>query len=56
MTRKHYIQLAASLAACRPTDPTALITWRACREAIMSALHTDNPSFDRQRFITATEV
>lgn len=57
MTRKDYVALAAGLASVRPvdTDGTPYETWQDCRSAVAQVLHADNPRFDWQRFIIATE-
>jgi phytoene dehydrogenase-like protein len=50
MTRKHYIALAAALAATRPEDGPAYDAWCAVVVAICDVLAADNPRFDRGRF------
>ncbi|MDE2098488.1 MAG: hypothetical protein KGL39_14640 [Patescibacteria group bacterium] len=63
MTRKDYILLAAALkprTAHNPTDPDTCAGWHmgvsACIHAIADALASDNPLFDRARFLKAAGV
>lgn len=53
MTRKDYILLAAAFAASQPNDPAEYNGWAAAVVAVADALETDNPRFDRQRFLFA---
>jgi hypothetical protein len=61
MTRKDYVALAAALASARPsdghwdTDPASpgALAWEKCCRAIGDACQSDNPAFDRTRFVKA---
>ena len=63
MNRKHYNLLAADLAKFRPfiaqrstrEQRACLQVWRNCRYSIMLTLQENNPNFDWDRFIQATE-
>ena len=67
MTRKDYTLLASALAKSRPliprwdaqhrnTQQAAFQTWHETRECIMEVLQANNPAFNRERFIAATEA
>jgi hypothetical protein len=58
MTRKHFIALAAALAAHRPDNGTGrdMRLWREQRDAIADVLYASNGRFDRGRFERATEA
>jgi hypothetical protein len=57
MSRKHYVALAAALASNRPLEgqPQAVEQWTTDCKRIADALASDNPRFDRDRFIGACE-
>lgn len=63
MTRKNYIALAAAFNYSRPYIATRstrqqraqMQTWHEIRGKVMQVLAADNPRFDRQRFLEATE-
>ena len=57
MTRKHFVALAAALAASRPhrLNYATFEQWVADREAVASVCAASNPFFDRGRFLVATE-
>ena len=63
MTRKDYAFLAADLASCRPyiakrstrEQRACYDVWHRARWAVVQALQADNPSFDKDKFIEATE-
>lgn len=63
MPRKDYVALANAFAESRPfvaKRSTAIqraqyAIWHTTRAEIMRALSADNPRFDRERFISATE-
>ena len=56
MTRKHFELIAAALASERPApDSDAALVWEHVRNAIIDALATTNPHFDRDRFFKACE-
>ena len=52
MSRKHYIALAAALAAVRPlpSQHAQMLRWQLCRNAISRVLLADNPSFSESLF------
>lgn len=59
MSRKHYIQFAAMMAARRPavypeyeSDPR-YIFWAIICNDLCNILAADNPTFDRARFLAA---
>jgi len=57
MTRKDYELIASALNASMP-DPdwfAEMSAWRAARDKIANELQIDNPRFDRERFVAATE-
>jgi hypothetical protein len=69
MTKKHFAALAANLATTRPESPNvnwsdsayltgraALDQWQLTRDGIAMFCSTQNPNFDRERFIAATEA
>ena len=55
MTRKDYIALAASLRriGSGTTDDASLRTFFQCVSAVADALQSDNPRFDRAKFLEA---
>lgn len=57
MTKKDYIAFAGTLRATRPTHfnegSLGYYQWEMDVEAIADVLTEDNPSFDRDRFLTA---
>lgn len=55
MSRKHYIQFAAMMAARRPNPGYAAVylNWRNICDDLCNILTADNPAFDRARFIEA---
>ena len=61
MTRKHFVALAAALAASRPDRGSiaersaAFAQWCEDREAVASVCAASNPAFARGRFLVATE-
>lgn len=56
MTKKHYIQIANVLALTRPKKTlVCYANWYEIRERLADILASDNPRFDRQKFIDATE-
>lgn len=63
MTRKDFVLLAADLADCRPIlsqrstreQRACMDVWLRTRAAIIAAYQRDNPSFNRNKFIEATE-
>jgi hypothetical protein len=57
MTRKDYQRLANALASNRPIEgqPIALEQWQTDCKHIADALASDNPRFDRARFLGACE-
>ena len=69
MTRKHYIAIADMLARRQPyvsNDPEeedysygkmrgALSEWEGIRDDLCDLFKADNPNFDRQKFVEATE-
>lgn len=57
MTKKDYELIASSLNATMP-DPDwreEMAMWRAVRDKLADRLYGDNPRFNRERFIAATE-
>ena len=59
MTRKDYIKFANALKAEKPGknwDANKHIQWRLDVEAVAGVLASDNPQFDRQRFLDAAGV
>ena len=56
MTKKHFIALAARLAAARPTSHARLAGWLAAVTAVADAAETSNDRFDRARFLAACGV
>jgi tetraacyldisaccharide-1-P 4'-kinase len=62
MTKKDHVKLAAVLADSRKqmatlTDsPWVIGTWKQIRHTLVETLAADNPRFDRERFIQATEA
>lgn len=63
MSHKDYIALATALRSTRPyvarrstrEQRATYKCWHNTRGCIMAVLAADNPNFDRQRFIYATE-
>ena len=57
MTRKDYVLLASAIAkGIDDANGTNGLTAYAIIERIADALESDNPRFDRKRFITATRA
>ncbi len=65
MTPQNYSALAAALASTRPyvnisrstnEQRSCYALWRKTRARIMIALRIDNPHFDRDQFLDATEA
>jgi hypothetical protein len=52
VTQKHYIILAAALAAARPPDShgAQMLRWQLVRNSISRALKNDNPRFNESLF------
>jgi hypothetical protein len=55
MTRKHFQGIADVLNLHRPEPEPAREQWATMRDAFAAFLATQNPAFDRIRFISATE-
>lgn len=56
MTRKDYILIARALNGAMPVSPESdrvKEAWRTAADALAYALATDNPRFDRERFMRA---
>ena len=57
MTPKEYILIALALLTQRPGNESRTLTqWSCDVNSIASALATDNPRFDRERFLKACGV
>lgn len=60
MTRKDYVKLAAAFQRVRPPKgypySIQILAWEQARASIMQTLDEDNPRFNRERFIKATEA
>ena len=61
MTRKHFQAIADELASARPVEGSPDVkhawqahhTWKRICEQMASMLRTQNPNFDRERFLRA---
>jgi len=51
-SKKHYIALAAALAAVRPlpSQHAQMLRWQLCRNAVSRVLKQDNPAFSESLF------
>lgn len=58
MTRKDYVKLAEALKNRRPCETwlNKMVQWVHDRDAVSEVLAQDNPKFNRNRFIKATEA
>ena len=61
MTRKHYLAFALAFKITKDTfeeksDIQALRIWETLRNRTVDIFEADNPRFDRQRFVNATEA
>ena len=59
MTRKDYVALAEALQRVQPITSSSFArprsTWYRCVDSIADVLETDNPRFDRERFVKACQ-
>ena len=57
MTRKDYVLIAEAMREARlwiaDQTPNAVAAWMIAVKALATALHRDNPRFDRERFYAA---
>jgi len=59
MTRRDYVAIAAALRLTQPTDvygPKCYAQWLLDVAAVADVLASDNPRFDRARFLKACGV
>jgi hypothetical protein len=56
LTKKDFVKVADALAKTRPlVNADKREQWELLREALCTVFKDDNPAFDKQRFIDATE-